>query len=307
MDLLTKMATYVRVVESGSLTAAAKQLRISSAAVSRQLTALEGELKAALMTRSTRKLTITVAGRRYYERCLRILREIDDAQRLAGQHEVDGPLTISAPVTFGLACVVPEMHSLMRRYPGLVIDLRLEDRLVDIAPEGVDVAIRVGSDPPSSTELVAQPLVTHRRALVAAPAYVKAHGEPKRPEALAKHDALVGAGSDSWVLRRDDEEVRVRPRVAFRCNALFALRELAIAGSGVALLPEWFVAPALAERQLRVILPAWQSLPVTAHAIYRRDQRGAARVRALVEHLRAAYASWDRPEARAEKRVSRKP
>lgn len=127
MDLLTKMATYVRVVESGSLTAAAKQLRISSAAVSRQIATLERELGVSLLARSTRRMAVTVPGRRYYERCVRILRDVEDAQTVKESDEVEGLLKISAPVTFGLACVAPQMNALMKKHPGLVVDLQLED------------------------------------------------------------------------------------------------------------------------------------------------------------------------------------
>lgn len=297
MDLLSKMATYVRVVESGSFSAAAKQLRISSAAVSRQIAALEGELRVSLITRSTRRMAITAQGRSYYERCVRILREVDDAQRVGETGEIEGPLRISAPVTFGLACVAPQMAALMTKHPGLLIDLQLEDRLVDIMPEGFDVAIRVGSAPPQSTELVAQKLLTYERALVAAPRYLKKHGEPARPEALAAHDAVMHlmGPADTWTLHRDEREVRARPRVVFRSNALHALRDLAIQGAGVALLPEWFVRDALASGALKAVLAAWRPGPVTANAIYRKDPRGAARVKTFIEHLRGALEAVFQP------------
>ncbi len=292
MDLLSKMSTYVRVVESGSFAAAAKQLRVSSAAVSRQVATLERELDISLIARTTRKMVVTPAGRGYYERCLRILHEVDDAQSIARGEHLDGPLRISAPVTFGLACVVPEMRGLMKSHPGIVVDLHLEDRLIDLIPEGVDVAIRVGSAPPESTELIAQKLFTYERVLVAAPPYLRAHGTPKRPESLAKYDALMHlmAPADTWTLRDGDDEVRVRPKIVFRTNALHALRELAIEGAGVALLPHWFVLEALSSGELRRILSSWRADTVTANAIHRRTQRGEPRVLALIDHLRKAYA-----------------
>ena len=291
MDLLSKMSTYVRVVESGSFAAAAKQLRVSSAAVSRQIATLEHELRASLIARTTRKMVVTSAGRRYFERCLRILHEVDEAQSIGRGERLDGPLKISAPVTFGLACVVPEMRSLMRSHPGLFVDLYLEDRLIDLIPEGVDVAIRVGSAPPESTELIAQKLFTYERVLVAAPPYLRSHGTPKRPEALVKHDGLMHfmAPADTWTLREGDHEVRVRPKIVFRSNALHALRELAVEGAGIALLPHWFVRGALSSGELRVVLPSWRSDTVTANAIHRRAQRGEPRVLALIDHLRKAY------------------
>ena len=301
MDLLAKMATYVRVVESGSFSAAAKQLRISSAAVSRQIATLEAELRVSLLTRSTRRMAVTPQGRRYYERCVRILRDVEDAQMVGKSDEVEGLLKISAPVTFGLACVAPHMNALMRKHPGLLVELKLEDRLVDLSPEGFDVAIRVGSEPPPSTELIAHTLLTYERSLVASPGYLKKHGTPMSPEALAGHDALMHlmGPTDTWILRRGERDARVRPTVVFRSNALHALRELAIDGAGMALLPGWFVAPAVSSGQLRVVLSSWRATPVSVNAIYRRDARGALRVKALIDHLRGSFAAQGPPDARA--------
>src|SRR5216683_326424 len=284
MDLLEKMATFVRVVEAGSFSAAAKQLRISPAAVSRQISTLEDELRVPLLRRTTRKMSITPAGRGYYERCLRILREVDDAQALGRTRATEGLLSISAPVTFGLACVVPRLPSFMAAHPGLRVELRLEDRLIELALEGVDVAIRVGSVLPDSTDVIAHELMSFRRVLVAAPAYLKKHGEPRTPEALAKHDAL-----DSWILVHQEREARVRLNAVFRSNAPSALRALAIDGTGIAMLPGWFVEEDLERRALRLVLPGWETEPVAVRALHRREHRGSARVRALVEHLRAAY------------------
>jgi DNA-binding transcriptional LysR family regulator len=292
MDLLEKMATYVRVVEAGSFSAAAKQLRISPAAVSRQISSLEDELRVPLLRRTTRKMSITPAGRRYYERCLRILREVEDAQALGRTGATEGLLSISAPVTFGLACVVPHLSSFMSAHPGLRVELRLEDRLIELALEDVDVAIRVGSVLPDSTDVIAHELMSFRRVLVAAPVYLKKHGEPRTPEALAKQDALAypsGDALDSWILVHQEREVRVRVNAVFRSNAPSALRALAIDGIGIAMLPAWFVDEDLERRALRLVLPGWETEPVAVHALHRREHRGSARVRALVEHLRAAY------------------
>jgi DNA-binding transcriptional LysR family regulator len=296
MDLLDKMATFVRVIEAGSFSSAAKQLRISPGAVSRQMATLEADVGAGLILRSTRRMTITEAGRRYYERCLRILREVDDARGIGRSDQVDGALQVSASVTFGLARVVPHVPSLLARYPGLRLDLRLEDRLLDLALEGVDVAIRVGSAPPDSANVVANPLMSFRRRAVAAPAYLKRKGEPKTPEALAKHDVLTHSGSpapDVWSLRDDEREARVRVNVTFRSNALHALRELAVAGAGIALLPEWLVTDQLKRRTLRPVLDGWRSGAVPVQALFRTEHRGSRRVRALVEHLRRELARDD--------------
>src|SRR6201992_1979169 len=155
MDLLDKMATYVRVVEAGSFSAAAKQLRISSGAVSRQIATLEEDLRITLLRRSTRRMEITPAGHRYYDACLRVIREVEDAQASGRATGPLGPLQVSAPVTFGLERVVPHVGAFMAKHPQVRLDLRLEDRLLDLALEGVDVAVRVGNPPASTTDLIA--------------------------------------------------------------------------------------------------------------------------------------------------------
>lgn len=299
MDLLDKMATYVRVVEAGSFSAAAKQLRISSGAVSRQIATLEEELSKALLRRTTRRMEVTPAGRRYYESCLRVLREVENAQAAGRATGPAGPLVVTAPVTFGLERVVPHVRALMTENPMLRIDLRLEDRLLDLALEGVDVAVRVGSPPAPTADVIAHELTSFHRVLVASPAYVRRRGEPRTPEVLAKHDALSYAAAslaDAWTLLSEEREAKVRLNVVFRSNAPHAIRELALQGAGIGLLPAWLVAEPVRAKALRVILPGWRGGPVNVYAIHRREYRGMLAVRALVQHLRAAYAQDERDE-----------
>jgi len=165
--------------------------------------------------------------------------------------------------------------------------------MVDLVAEDVDVAIRIGSMVPESTDLVAHRLFAFRRVIVAALSYLKRRGEPKTPAALARHAALlhaVDAAGETWRLVSGDRATRVRMAVAFSSNAGHVLRALAIEGSGVALLPEWFIADDLARRALRIIVPGWHSEPVAVHALHRTVHRGEQRVRALLAHLKASYA-----------------
>ena len=299
MDVLARMTTFVRVIEAGSLTAAARQLRLTPAAVSRQLAALEAELGAPLIARTTRRMSVTATGQRYYERCLRILRDVDEAQALGKDGGARGTVAVSAPVTFGLASAVPRLRALMIARPELRLDLRIEDRLIDLALEGVDVALRVAGALPMTTDVVAQRLVTWRRVLVAAPAYLRRRGEPRAPAALAGHDALshaLDARAETWTLVKDGETARVRMAVRCATNAGQALRELAVDGAGVAMMPPWFVVDEVRARRLKVVLPGWGSEPIVAHALYRAAHRGEERVRAVVEHLRRSYAD-DPPPA----------
>lgn len=297
MDLLAQMSTFVRIVESGSLSAAARRLRLSLPAVSRQLRALEDELGAPLVLRTTRRLTVTALGRAYYERCVRILRDVEDAQRSARTHdEVAGRVVVAASVTFGLLRIAPTLPALLAAHPRLQIDLRIEDRISDLVGEGIDVAVRAGSLlAPDAAGLVASVLGSFPRVLVASPAYLRRRGEPREPAALARHDALVqvsgtGAPHVHWRMSQGERSETVTVREALACNALAVLRDAAVAGLGVAVLPAWLVARELEAGALRQILGKWTCPPAHLSAVYRVELRGAARVRALIEHLRASLA-----------------
>ncbi len=294
MDLLAQMATFVRVVEGKSLSAAARAQRLSLPAVSRQLRALEEELGASLLVRSTRRLHVTDAGREWYERSRRVLSEVEAArQAVRGEGRgVSGRLVVSASFTFGAGVIVPRLAKLAERHPQLVIDLRLEDHLVDIVAEGVDVAVRAGSPPPDSTAFVAQPIFSMERVLVAAPRWLRKHGTPREPEQLRSKPCLLQVTLAGhvipWALRqRAHPEVSLTVEVSdqLRTNTPSALCSLALEGAGVAYLPDWLVAPHLAEGTLRAVLPAWSSPPSTAWAVHRADHRGSARHRAFFAAL----------------------
>jgi len=287
MDLLAQMTTFVRVVEGNSLSAAARALRLSLPAVSRQLGALEAELGASLIVRSTRKLRVTDAGRRWYEHCLRVLRDVDEARAdVQSNAGVRGRLVVSASLTFGCEVIVPRLPKLADAHPHLAIDLRLEDQLIDLVSEGVDVAIRAGSLPPDSTSLIAQPMMRMDRIVVAAPRWLRKHGVAREPEQLARRQCLVQvtpAGSVvRWRLQRGGEERTVEVHGGLRSNAPIALRAWAVAGAGMAYLPEWLVQEDIARQQLRRVLPEWSSPPLSAWAVYRTELRGAQRLQAFL-------------------------
>jgi DNA-binding transcriptional LysR family regulator len=289
MDLLDRMATFVRIVDGGSLSAAARGARLSQAAVSRQLAALEAELGARLIVRSTRRLQITAEGRRWYEHSVRLLRELDDARaELAGGGGPRGRVVISAPITVGLAHVVPRLERLSQRHRQLEIDLRLEDHVIDLVGDAVDVAVRAGLAPPDTTAIVAHPLLRFRRVLVAAPSYLRRRPRPRHPRDLAQHDGLLlsgRVGAAPWrFIRRDApaEACEVAPRPRLRCHAPLVLREWAVAGAGVALLPEWLRG---SERELIELLPEWTTPEVPIWALHRAEMRGAPRIRAVIAAL----------------------
>jgi DNA-binding transcriptional LysR family regulator len=291
MDLLAQMQTFVHVVEAGSLSAAARACRLSLPAVSRQLSSLERELGAALIARSTRRLHVTAAGRSWYEHCVRILRDVEDARDSIGRSRaLRGQLTVSASFTYALCHVLPRLSALTGRHPELRIDLRLEDQMVSLVGEGVDVAVRAGAPPPQSTSFIAHPLAQFRRVAVATPGYLRRHGKPRNPDELARRECLVQLGSQgpltTWSFERGGELEQVQVRGALRVSAPIAVRELARAGLGVALLPEWLVQEDIEQQRLVRLLEDFQTPLISAWAIHRTELRGVARVRALISALR---------------------
>jgi DNA-binding transcriptional LysR family regulator len=288
------MTTFVRVVDAGSLSAAARSLHLSPAAVSRQIAALEETLGGPLIVRSTRKQTITAGGRRYYEHCVTVLREVESAQSsIREDSAVSGTLTVTAPVTFGLERVQPYLPAFLAKHPCLQVDLRLEDRVVDLISEGVDVAIRTNVLLPETTAIVAHRLLTYRRIVVASPRYLEDHGEPKTPDDLHRHKLLLhaGAGVPSliWQFRRGSEQWSLNIPWIFRSNAVYALRDAAIDDVGIAQLPDWLVAKDIERGRLREVLDDFKVGDVTVYAVYRRELRASARVRAFIAHLTASY------------------
>jgi DNA-binding transcriptional LysR family regulator len=220
---------------------------------------------------------------------------------------VEGIVRISAPVSFGLARLMPHVATLQAKHRALRVELQLEDRLLDTVLEGFDVLIRAGSTVPVTGAVVARRLAAFSFVVVAAPSYVARRGEPRAPEALIEHDALschIAPGPDVWALGDGRREARVpmTDAVIFRCSALQGVRDLALAGRGLALLPDWIVANDVSRGALRLLLPDWCTDPVPVSAIYRTTQRDVPRVRALVDHLVDAFAPPRSPVLRPKKR-----
>jgi DNA-binding transcriptional LysR family regulator len=284
------METFVRVVETGSLSKAARSRSLSLAAVSRQLRALEQDLGIALIIRSTRRLRLTDAGQRWYQNCQRILADLEQSRAELGTSKTPrGLLTVSVPITFGLVHVMPRVNAMLARYRDLSINVRLEDHLVDLVSDAVDVVVRGGVELPDSTSLIPRPLLGFRRLVVASPEYLRHHGAPRDPEALAGHSCLVQLGAvgpiQEWQFTRGEETRTVRVSGRLRATGPIALLESALAGIGLALLPEWLVSRELAGRHLKRVLSQWSTPETTVWALYRSEARSAARIKAFVEAM----------------------
>lgn len=291
VDLLRKLTIFSRIVEAGSISAAARSLRLSAPIVSRALAALEEELETSLLLRTTRSALLTEAGRELYERSLRILREVEDARAaVRGVRTARGRLTVSTPVTLGLSRISPIVPALLAQHPELRIDLRLEEDAIDLVGEGVDVAIRVGLVPPDSAALIATPLYVTPRLLVAAPSYLQQHGEPRTPDELRAHAALVvlplQGAPRPWVFLDGGREVHVAVDGPFRSTTPLALRDAAVQGLGITLLPLWLVQEPLARGDLCPVMSDYPARGLEVYALYRTELRSDPRVQAFMTHLR---------------------
>ncbi|WP_026869069.1 LysR family transcriptional regulator [Inquilinus limosus] len=288
MDRFTAMATFVRVAELGSLSAAARDLGLTQPAVSQQVAALEQRLGVRLLNRSTRRLALTEAGERYHAQTRRILEAVAEAEDSLTEtpDALTGSLRVHAPAGLGQAHLAPILIGFQQRHPGLTVELIADDRYADLIGEGVDVAIRLGAL--IAPGLVARRLATLRRILVAAPDYVAAHGSPETPEELARHPHVrfswVAAGEAVPLIGPQGAlEVRVRSR--FLANNAFVLIEAIRAGIGVggAQLP---LVQALLDRgELVRVMRGYAYAPLEMHAVYPSGRFVPRRVRAFVDHL----------------------
>lgn len=292
MELLSKLRAFRRVFEAGTITAAARSLEVSGPAVSRALAALEEELDARLFIRTTRRVVATDAGRALYAHSVRLDHELEAARRsVRAGDRLHGRLTVSAPVALGLDRLVSWLPGLLADHPGLAIDLRLEDRAVDLVAEGVDVAVRAGATPRSSASLVARKLYRARRVLVAAPAYLRMRGTPAAPQELARHDLLMLLGhthdDDRWRFRRRGRTSEIAVRWRLRSSSPLALLAAARRAAGITLLPDWMVQDSLSSGELVALLVDEETDGVDVHALYPVALRDAPRIRLYLEALQA--------------------
>jgi DNA-binding transcriptional LysR family regulator len=281
---------FAHVVEMGSISGAGQRLGLSPAAASKRLAALEERLGARLVHRTTRRLSTTQAGQSFYEEVRAILTAVEAAEaRVAGRAERPaGLLRISAPTSFGRLHVAPHLPAFLVRYPDVSAELLLDDGYTDLLADRIDVAIRIAPKPESAT-LVARLLAPNRRVLCAAPRYLEAHGEPKGLADLAGHSLLAARHQSPWRLERGDERRSVEVESVVATNSSEVVRELALAGTGIALRSTWDVGAELASGALRRVLPDWQgATDVAIWAVHARAESLPATVTAYVAHMAAA-------------------
>lgn len=283
---------FARILDLGSLSAAGRELGLSPAAASKRLAALEQRLGARLIHRSTRRLAPTEAGRIFHDDVRAILAAAEAAEaRVAGRAESpSGSLRISAPTSFGRLHVAPHLSGFLEHHPAVQVELLLDDGFVDLVADRIDVAIRIATEP-RSAGLTAQLLAPNRRVLCAAPAYLDRHGAPISLVDLVGHRLLAASNQTPWRLESAKARRVLDVDSHVRTNSSEVVRELALAGAGIALRSTWDVGRELGSGALRRILPDWQgATDVGIYAVHARAAPLPAAVRAYVAHLGALYA-----------------
>jgi len=287
MDALTDIAVFVRVVERGSFTLAAGDLALSRAVVSKYLSRLEDRLGARLLHRTTRRLSLTEAGAALFEASRGALERIEEAEAAVAQFQSKprGRLRVSAPMSFGILHLGPAMADFARAYPEITLDVRLDDRFVNLVEDGFDVAVRIGALTDSS--LVARKVATTRAVACASPGYLAEHSEPESPEDLASHNCLVYSYlADVWRFTAPDgREIPVAVKGSLRINNGIVLAEAAVAGHGILVTPSFYVAPLLRSGRLRQILSRYKLKELGIHAVYPQRGHVPPKVRAFVDFL----------------------
>ncbi|KIG13439.1 Transcriptional regulator, LysR family protein [Enhygromyxa salina] len=299
MSQLVEIETFVTVVEAGSFAAAGEQLGISSSYASKLITRLEDRLGVRLLHRTTRKLTLTEAGAVYHETCAEGLSLLSHAQDdvTALQATPRGRLRVSLPTNLGVTWLASWIANFGRDNPELSLDVVYLDRAVDLLAEGFDVAVRAGSLDDSS--LIAKRLAVAHRLVVASPRYLERVGAPSSPEELSERACLLYSNSPTpakWSLQAGEQQRTVSVSGPMTANSGAALLKAAICGLGIACLPDFHVAPALADGRIVQVLDAW-TWPVPIHALYPSRRHLPAKVRAFIDAL-AAYMTtppWLRP------------
>lgn len=285
IDNLLELTVFARIVAAGSLSAAARDLDLSLAVVSKRLTALETRLGVRLLQRTTRRQSLTDEGQAFHERCVRILAEVQEAEAAVSRTRdvVMGLLRVTAPRGFGRSHISPLLVRFRDKHPELTVQLHLTDAVVNIVDEGFDLAIRFGALADSS--LIARRIAPSFRVLCAAPSYLARRGQPVQPADLAKHDCVVFGEHPSrdWHFQRENQGASVRVNPAYITNDGETAQSLALAGAGIVQKSIWDVGDDLGTGRLVRVLPGYVIPAAPLHAVYANAQHLAPKVRRFVD------------------------
>lgn len=289
-DSFEGIAIFVRVAQSASFTDAARQLGLSASGVSRAIARLESRLGTRLVDRTTRRLSLTAEGSAYFERCRRILAELEDAEAaLAEAGGVPrGPLRIQVPRGFGRTVVVPALTGFLSRYPEVTVDITVNDGAIDPGADGVDASFILGE--PVAGRFVARRICSIGYAVCAAPGYLEEHGEPREVADLARHRCLNYLRPRSgrqrvWTLWAHGEEVSVPVSSVLNANDIQAIHQAALSGAGLAYLMDFLIADDVAAGRLRIVMPDHVLRGVPVFLCYPRNPHRSPRLTAFVDYL----------------------
>jgi len=300
MDTIDGMRTFVTVVSTGSFTAAAQHLDMSTALVSKYVGQLEERLGARLLNRTTRSLVLTEIGQAYLERCTRVIDDFDELEAaIHNKHSnPGGNLIISAPVTFGERHMTVALARFLEQYPDIIVDLRLTDRFVGLVDEAVDLAIRIAELTDSS--MIARRLAPARVVACAAPSYLENHGVPGQPGDLVNHTCIVDnnfRSPNEWPFMVDGKRITVKVSGRFSVNSAQSSRAMVLAGAGIGLIPTYAIGEDIKKGRAIILLEPFEALDLGIYAVYLHHRHLAAKVRAFIDFMVDEFGSqpqWDR-------------
>ncbi|MFM0649749.1 LysR family transcriptional regulator [Paraburkholderia bryophila] len=293
MDRMTAMETFVTVVNAGSFSGAARRLKLGQPAVSKSIAQLEEHLGARLLLRSTRGLTPTDAGQRFYEHARRAIDEADQAEQVVRESSdgLSGRLRISAAVTFARLHVLPALKIFLDQHPKFSVDIILDDRSIDLLEQGVDVALRMGTLDDST--MTARRILRGRRLVVGTPRYFAEAGIPMTPAELSRHQAVVYSlrgGGESWSFSSSDgSEVAVTVSGRVAVSAAEGVRTAVLGHMGLAVASEWMFSPELADGTVQAVLTQWTLPPIDVWAVFPSGRMATSKARAFVAFVEQLF------------------
>lgn len=293
MDQLGAMRAFVRVVQAGSFSAAAREANTSQATISKRVAALEAQLGVRLMMRSSRDRSLTEAGTEFYEKCVAILAELEEAESNARSQVASprGVLRITTAFPLGRLLIAPLLTDFLSRYPEIKLDLALSDTHVDLTGEGFDIAIR--AQQLKDTTLVARKLFDNPMFLVASASYLQQHGVPRTPEELVEHNCIVYSQQSTpnlWRFEHEGEDIPVHINGNLQCDNGDTILTAATAGGGFAVLPYWMIHSHLDAGQLQIVMPEYQPPRLPVYAVYPQSRYLPLKVRCFIDFLVEQFA-----------------
>jgi DNA-binding transcriptional LysR family regulator len=295
VDQLAAMRSFVKVVETGGFSEAARQLGLAVSSMTRQVNALEAMLHTQLLNRSTRSVTLTLQGQKYYDRAVQILQDVEEANLcIMEQGEIPrGILRVSLPVTFGRLHVAPILSDFLAQYPDVKLDLQLSDGLANLVEADLDVVIRIGNLDRSNPNLMVRKLATYDRFVCGSSTYFRQYGKPTHPNDLTQHNCLLFAYSTSsqiWRFQRRAEVCEVKVSGSLVANHSELLRQVCLGGIGLILMPTWLIGEDIQAGRLQAVLTDFQISPQTdpdtgIYALYLPNRKYSRRVQVFIDFL----------------------